>query len=80
MKLVLGIIFALIGGFLGAAPAGQIASALVDTQKFASPDEHALFLTVAEIGLTVVAMLAGAIVGVLLARPLKRHFIRTDIT
>jgi membrane associated rhomboid family serine protease len=79
MKIIFAILFAVIAGLIGMRFAGWAAGELVDTQKFTSPDQHATFLTIAEIGISAAAALVGAIIGVLVAGVLKKRAIRSEL-
>ncbi len=78
MRVIFAIVFAVILGLVGARFAGWFVDWLLGTQTFVSPDQVAQFDTVARIGVTVAAMLIGAIVGVLLASRLKHRVIQRE--
>jgi hypothetical protein len=60
----------------GAYLAGFAAAPLAETQRFESPDQHAQFMQMIEIGVTVALGLVGAVIGVIVAVWLKPLFFR----
>lgn len=78
MKAILGILFFVIFGLIGMRAAGSISTALIGTRTFQSPDEVAQFTLVANISISVLFALVGALLGVMLAYRLKSKVIRTE--
>jgi hypothetical protein len=78
MRVIFGIIFAVLFGLIGARFAGPLGDWLISTQVFTSPDEVANFDLFVRLGVTLVIALAGAVVGALVAGRLKRYAIRTE--
>ncbi len=78
MKLIFGVLFAVIFGLAGARFAGWAANQLLDHVQFTDPDQVGAFLLRAHIGITLAIALIGAVVGVLVARALKPRVIRRD--
>jgi hypothetical protein len=78
MKVIFGIVFAVLFGLVGARFAGPIGDWLIATQVFESPDQVANFDLIVRLGVTLVIALAGAFVGALIGGRLKRYAIRTE--
>jgi uncharacterized membrane protein YeaQ/YmgE (transglycosylase-associated protein family) len=78
MRVIFGIIFAVIFGFLGAFFAGPLGDWLISLPKFSSPDQVAYFDYVVRIGVTVAIGLVGAVVGVLVAGRFRGRLIRKE--
>lgn len=78
MKLIFGILFAVVIGLIGARFAGWFVDWLIGTQTFVSPDQVDQFELIARGGVTLLAMLIGAILGVILAGRLKGRVIRRE--
>lgn len=78
MKVIFGILFAVIVGLIGARFAGWFVDWLIGTQTFVSPDQVAQFDLIARGGVTLLAMLIGAIAGVIVAGRFKSRLIRRE--
>jgi hypothetical protein len=78
MKVIFGIVFAVLFGLVGARFAGPIGDWLIATQVFESPDQVANFDLIVRLGVTFVIALIGASVGILIGGRLKRYAIRTE--
>jgi hypothetical protein len=78
MKVIFGIVFAVLFGLVGARFAGPIGDWMIATQVFESPDQVANFDLIVRLGVTLVIALAGAFVGALIGGRLKRYAIRTE--
>ena len=78
MRVIFGILFAVIVGLIGARLAGPFVDWLIGTQAFESPDQVAYFDLVARAGFTVFTAIVGAIIGVLVAGRLRGRLIRKD--
>ena len=78
MKVIFGIVFAVLFGLVGARFAGPIGDWLIATQVFESPDQVANFDLIVRLGVTFVIALTGALVGILIGGRLKRYAIRTE--
>lgn len=79
MRIIFGIIFAVLVGLIGARFAGWFVDWLLGTQTFVSPDQVAQFDLIARIGVTLVAAIIGAIIGVIIGGQLKRRAIQHEI-
>jgi hypothetical protein len=78
MKVIFGIVFAVLFGLVGARFAGPIGDWMIATQVFESPDQVANFDLIVRLGVTLVIALTGAFVGILIGGRLKRYAIRTE--
>jgi uncharacterized membrane protein YeaQ/YmgE (transglycosylase-associated protein family) len=78
MKTIFGILFAVIGGLIGARFAGWLVDALLDVKRFASPDQVDQFDLVAKLSVTLAAALIGAFIGLWIATMLRSRFIRRE--
>lgn len=81
MKAILGIVFAVIFGLIGARFAGWFSTYLVGEgfKRFSSPDQVANFMLMANISVALAAALIGAVIGVLLAARLRHRVIRKEL-
>ena len=78
MRIIFGIVFAVIFTFLGARFAGWLGDLLIGAQRFASPDQVAEFEQIARIAVTAAIAILGAVIGVVLAPRLKSRMIRRE--
>jgi MFS family permease len=78
MRVIFGILFAVIIGLVGARFAGPFVDWLIGTQAFESPDQVAYFDLIARVGVTVAAALIGALLGILFAGRLRGRLIRRE--
>lgn len=78
MRVIFGILFAVIAGLAGARFAGPFVDWLIGTQAFESPDQVAYFDLVARVSVTVAAAIVGAVLGILIARLLRGRLIRRE--
>ena len=78
MKVIFGILFAVIIGLIGARFAGWFVDQLIATQRFVSPDQVAQFDIIARVAVTLVIALIGAAVGVRVSTKFRRHFFQRE--
>jgi uncharacterized membrane protein YeaQ/YmgE (transglycosylase-associated protein family) len=78
MKVIFGILFAVIIGLIGARFAGWFVDQLIATQRFVSPDQVAQFDIIARIAVTLVIAIIGAAVGVWVSTRFRRHFFQRE--
>jgi hypothetical protein len=78
MKVIFGIVFAVLFGLVGARFAGPIGDWLIATQVFESPDQVANFDLAVRLAVTLLIALAGAFIGTLVGGRLKRYAIRAE--
>ncbi|MFP3921608.1 MAG: hypothetical protein ACLFPA_02230 [Dichotomicrobium sp.] len=78
MRTIFGILFFVLFLVPGAYLAGFAATPLAETQRFESPDQHAQFMQMIEVGVTVAVGLVGAVIGALLAGRLRPLFFRNS--
>jgi uncharacterized membrane protein YeaQ/YmgE (transglycosylase-associated protein family) len=78
MKVIFGILFAVIIGLIGARFAGWFVDQLIATQRFVSPDQVAQFDIIARVAVTLVIALIGAAVGVWVSTKFRRHFFQRE--
>jgi uncharacterized membrane protein YeaQ/YmgE (transglycosylase-associated protein family) len=78
MKVIFGILFAVIIGLIGARFAGWFVDQLIATQRFVSPDQVAQFDIIARVAVTLVIALIGAAVGVWVSTRFRRHFFQRE--
>ena len=76
MRIIFGILFAVILGFVGAFFAGPLGDWLIALPKFESPDQVAYFDYVVRLGVTIAFGLVGALIGVIIAGRLHGLLIR----
>ena len=78
MKVIFGIVFAVLFGLVGARFAGPIGDWLIATQVFESPDQVANFDLAVRLAVTLLIALSGAFIGTLVGGRLKRYAIRAE--
>lgn len=78
MRVILGIVFAVIFGLAGARLAGPAVDWLIGTQAFESPDQVAYFDLVARLSFTAVIALVGLLIGILIAGRLRNRVIQRE--
>ncbi len=78
MRVIFGILFAVIIGLIGARLAGPIGDWLLLQPTFESPDQAANFDLVVRVSITLAFAVLGTIVGVLLGGPMRRRLIRRE--
>lgn len=78
MKVIFGILFAVIIGLIGARFAGWFVDQLIATQRFVSPDQVAQFDIIARVAVTLVIALIGAAIGVWVSTRFRRHFFQRE--
>jgi uncharacterized membrane protein YeaQ/YmgE (transglycosylase-associated protein family) len=71
MRVMFGILFAVIIGLIGARFAGWFVDQLIATQRFVSPDEVAQFDLIARVAVTLTIALIGAAIGVWVATRMR---------
>lgn len=79
MKVIFGILFAVIIGLVGARFSGWLADYLMDLKTFESPDQVAQFRVITELSVTLGFAIIGAFIGVWVSLFLRRHFFRQEI-
>jgi hypothetical protein len=79
VRVIFSIMFGVVFGLLGARLAGWLADLIQMEKRFESPDQVAQFRLVAEVSITVLIALAGVLIGLAVARTLRRHLIRRDV-
>jgi uncharacterized membrane protein YeaQ/YmgE (transglycosylase-associated protein family) len=79
MKVIFGILFAVIIGLIGARFAGWFVDVLIGTQRFVSPDQVAQFDLVARIAVTLVIALIGAGLGVWVSTRVRGRFFQREL-
>ena len=78
MKVIFGILFAVIIGLIGARFAGWFVDQLIATQRFVSPDQVAMFDIIARVAVTLIIAVIGAAVGVWVSTKFRRHFFQRE--
>lgn len=78
MRVIFGILFAVIFGLIGARFAGPFVDWLIGTQAFENPDQVAYFDLVARLSVTLAAALIGVIIGLVVAARLRTRLIRRE--
>ncbi|RIA56522.1 hypothetical protein [Dichotomicrobium thermohalophilum] len=76
MRTIFAILFFVLFLVPGAYLAGFAATPLADTQRFESPDQHAQFMQMIEVGVTLAVGVVGAILGVVVGGWLRPLFFR----
>jgi len=76
VRTIFAILFFVLFLVPGAYLAGFAATPLAGTQRFESPDQHAEFMQMIEIGVTVAVGLLGAVIGAFVAGWLTPIFFR----
>ncbi len=79
MKVIFGILFAVIIGLIGARFAGWFVDQLIATQRFVSPDQVAMFDIIARVAVTLVVALIGAAIGVWVSTRLRSRFFQREL-
>lgn len=76
MRTIFAILFFVLFLVPGTYLAGFAAAPLAETQRFESPDQHAQFMQMIEIGVMLALGLVGAVIGVIVAGWLRPLFFR----
>jgi len=76
VRTIFAILFFVLFLVPGAYLAGFAASPLAETQRFESPDQHAQFMQMIELGVTLVVGIVGAVVGFFVGGWLRPIFFR----
>lgn len=79
MKIIFGILFAVIIGLIGARFAGWFVDVLLDTQRFVSPDQVAMFDIIARVAVTLIIALLGAALGVWVSTRFRSRLFRREV-
>jgi hypothetical protein len=79
MKVIFGILFAVIIGLIGARFAGWFVDVLLDTQRFVSPDQVAMFDIIARVAVTLIIALLGAALGVWVSTRFRSRLFRREV-
>jgi hypothetical protein len=79
MKVIFGILFAVLIGLIGARFAGWFVDQLIGMQRFVSPDQVAQFDIIARLGVTLAFALIGVFIGIFVASRLRGRFFRSEI-
>jgi uncharacterized membrane protein YeaQ/YmgE (transglycosylase-associated protein family) len=79
VKIIFGILFAVIIGLIGARFAGWFVDQLIATQRFVSPDQVAMFDIIARVAVTLVIAAIGAAIGVWVSTRLRGHFFQREL-
>jgi uncharacterized membrane protein YeaQ/YmgE (transglycosylase-associated protein family) len=79
MRVIFGILFAVIIGLIGARFAGWFVDLLLDTQRFVSPDQVAMFDIVARVAVTLIIALLGAALGVWVSTRFRSRLFRREV-
>jgi uncharacterized membrane protein YeaQ/YmgE (transglycosylase-associated protein family) len=79
MRIMSGILFAVIIGLAGARFAGWFVDQLIATQRFVSPDQVAMFDIVARVAVTLTVALIGAALGVWVSTRFRSRLFRREL-
>ena len=79
MRVIFGILFAVIIGLIGARFAGWFVDQLIATQRFISPDQVAQFDIIARVAVTLVIAAIGAGVGVWVSTRFRSRLFRREL-
>ena len=79
MKIMFGILFAVIIGLVGARFAGWFVDQLIATQRFVSPDQVAMFDIVARVAVTLTIALIGAALGVWVSTRFRSRLFKREL-
>ena len=79
MKVIFGILFAVIIGLIGARFAGWFVDQLIATQRFVSPDQVAQFDIIARVAVTLIIALIGAAIGVWVSTRFRSRLFQREL-
>ena len=79
MKIIFGILFAVVIGLIGARFAGWFVDQLIAMQRFVSPDQVAMFDIIARVAVTLVIALIGAAIGVWVSTKLRSRLFQREL-